>query len=98
MRAMSKPDFASEHAIAMGRRLRQARKAAGLSGDKLAARVGGDATKQKISRYETAQDRPPHLFLARLEKTVGITASWVITGTRAGLPGYILDKMPPDSD
>lgn len=95
MKNRTEDQIATAHMVAMGRRLRQARKALGITGEQLAELIGGDATKQKISNYETAQDRPPHLFLKRLEAETGITASWVIAGTRWTLPGNIRDKVPP---
>jgi transcriptional regulator with XRE-family HTH domain len=68
-----------------------------MTADALAKRVGCGTTVQKISNYETGRNAPPHLFLHNLETRVGITASWIVAGNRASLPGWILDKMPPIS-
>ncbi|MGE0853330.1 MAG: helix-turn-helix domain-containing protein [Hyphomicrobiaceae bacterium] len=94
----SKKETATAHKVAMARRLRQARNALGISQEKLAERLGGGLYKQLVSSYEDGSSKPPQLFLKRLERGTGITASWVITGSRVGLPGDILDKLPPPED
>ncbi|GIV17165.1 MAG: hypothetical protein KatS3mg022_2600 [Armatimonadota bacterium] len=67
----------------LGERLRSARKRAGLSLHKVAARVGVSA--QAISKYERGLDIPSSTVLIRLAGELGVSLEWLLRPVQVSL-------------
>lgn len=65
--------------ITFAERLREARKAAKLSQEALAKRIG--RTKSTISRWESGERNPKMFEMVELEKTLGVPAESLLYGT-----------------
>jgi Zn-dependent peptidase ImmA (M78 family)/transcriptional regulator with XRE-family HTH domain len=66
----------------LGERIRQARLAAGLTLDALAARMeslGQPITKAGLSKYERGKSKPPQVFLAQLGRALGVRATYFVS-------------------
>lgn len=72
-------------------RLRLAREALGLRQTDLAKGIG--VTDPKQSKYENAIEKIPFEYMWRLENWYGVTASYLITGSTAGLPPELKRRL-----
>lgn len=65
----------------IGRRVRQAREARGLTRDDLAR--GIDVHPGSVARWETGGSAPQPEYLERIAEATGVTAAWIATGAEA---------------
>lgn len=72
--------------MTIGKRIRLAREARGLTLDQIAEAIG--TTKQNVSQYEKKGTGPERDKIPALRKILQVTFAWLLTG----------DGPPPDKD
>lgn len=77
----------------IGDRLKLTREALGLNQAAFARLVG--ISPQGINNYEKGTQRPQLDQAFQICRATGATLDWIYFGDRSGLPGRILDKLPP---
>lgn len=75
---------------AVGRRLRQARKATGLTREAVRQRIGFD-TVGAIQHHENGRSLPDAPTLAFYARTYKVSVDWILTGKGRG-PGDVKDE------
>lgn len=78
--------------MSFGARLKEARKARGLTSTDLGARAGMD--NSAISRWENGQRAPRGVFVSRLARELGVTERWLLTGEGPREPGPVQLDTP----
>jgi Zn-dependent peptidase ImmA (M78 family) len=78
--------------VEFGKRLKSARKMAGLSMEELASASKGIVTKQAISKYENGIMKPSSEVLIQLSKTLGINAEYFFRKFKMELSGIRFRK------
>ena len=76
---------------AVGKRLRKARKALGLSQKELYDSLGVGASTWH--NWESGKRLPDPLVMAQLRKVYGVTLDWVFAGETAGISRSLEQKM-----
>lgn len=77
----------------LGERLRQARIAAGLSLEGLAAKLEQPITRQALSKYETGASQPPPRRLADIAAVLDIRASSLLTESKPDISWVAYRKL-----
>lgn len=78
--------------VSFGARLKEARKARGLTGLDLQERTGISNTS--ISRWETGKRAPKGEFVTKLARELGVTERWLMTGDGAREPVKLAAEPP----
>src|SRR5277367_2739881 len=81
----------------IGKKLRIARAAAGLSLRDLAARIDGRVTAQAIGKYERDEDMPSSGVLMALARALGVREEYLLSDDEVVLEGVDFRKAPKAS-
>lgn len=68
--------MATELALRVGRRIRQARKAAGLNQRQLAEKIGEPIDGQRVSDWERGVHKPSDRYMAKIAAALGRDEAW----------------------
>lgn len=85
------PQKAEPKRVEIGRRLKAARDALGLSQADICRAV--DVSPSRWNQWETGGKLPDALVMAEVSRRYGITMDWVFAGNPAGLPHAISSKL-----
>lgn len=76
----------------IAQRLVALREALDMNQSRFAALIG--VTQSAMNNYEGALRRPNLDVGQRIVARTGVTLDWLYSGTRSGLPGHLLERLP----